>query len=345
MKKKRSIYYLFILVLLILIGWNYQLVSYGISQAYGQLTILWNTRSVEEVLKDSAVPDSVKQKIELINEIKKFAFDSLGIKKNENYTSFYDQKNKPILWVITACPPFEMKAFEWEFPLLGSFSYKGYFVHEKALAEEKKFIKEGFDTDVGEVSAWSTLGWLRDPILSSMLRRRPGSLANLIIHELTHGTLYVKSNVDFNENLASFVGDYGARKFLSEKFGADSKEFSEYEKGFRFQKEYSERTLGWAKRLDSLYKKFDSTCSYEMKRKLKEAMIDRARQDLTSYLKENNFYNTRYEKDFAKLNNAYFIDFITYRSQQNVFEEEFRTKFHSKFPAYMNYLKEKYPSL
>ncbi|HWZ21764.1 MAG TPA: aminopeptidase [Cytophagaceae bacterium] len=342
---RKKIFYSFLIILLILVSWNYKLVSYGISQGYGQLSIIWNTRPVTEVLQDSSVPDSIKKQIELINEIKKFAFDSLGIKKNENYSSFYDQKGKPILWVVTACPPFEMKAYEWEFPLLGSVSYKGYFVHEKALAEEQKFKDLGFDTDVGEVSAWSTLGWLKDPILSSMLRRKSGSLANLIIHELTHGTLYVKNNVNFNENLASFVGDFGARKFLIQKYGQESKEFIEYEKGLRFSKEYSERALRWSKKLDSLYKTFTAEMSVDVKRNYKSAIIDSARTDLIFYLKENKVYSARHEKDFAKLNNAYFIDYIMYRSQQNIFEEEFRRKFNSNFPAYMNYLKTKYPSL
>jgi predicted aminopeptidase len=178
-----------------------------------------------------------------------------------------------------------------------------------------------------------------------MLKRKPGSLANLIIHELTHGTLYVKNNVDFNENLASFVGDFGARKFLSQKYGNNSKEFLEYEKGLRFNNEYSERTLGWSKKLDSLYKSFDTTVSPEVKQKSKAVLIESAKSDLIGYLKKNNFYSARYDKEFAKLNNTYFIDFITYRSQQNIFEEEFRVKFHSDFPSYMKYLKEKYPSM
>jgi predicted aminopeptidase len=342
---KKKILYCFLFILLILALWNYKLLSYGISQGYGQLNIIWNTRPVEEVLQDATISDSIKQKIELINEIKKFAFDSLGIHRNENYTSFYDQKGKPILWVVTACPPYEMKAYEWQFPVLGSLSYKGYFAYEKALVEEKKLIAQNFDTDVGEVSAWSTLGWLKDPILSSMLRRKPGSLANIIIHELTHGTLYVKSHVDFNENLASFIGDFGARKFIKQKYGVNSKEFTEYEKGLRISKEYSERTLGWSKKLDSLYKTFTPKTSPEEKQRSKTKMIDEAKADLIFYLRENKLYNQEYEKVFKKLNNAYFVDFITYRSQQNIFEEEFRTKFNSDFPRYMKYLKEKYPSL
>ncbi len=342
--KKRIIYASLILLLLTAI-WNYQLLSYGFSQAFGQLSIIWNTRPVSEVLTDPSLPDSVRQKIELINEIKQYAFDSLGINRNKNYSTFYDQKGKPILWVVTACPPYEMKAYEWEFPLLGSFSYKGYFNHDKALAEEQLFISRGYDTDVGEVSAWSTLGWLKDPILSSMLRRKPGSLANLIIHELTHGTLYVKNNVDFNENLASFVGDQGARKFLNQKYGPGSKELTEYETGLLFTQEYSSRTLLWSKKLDSLYKSFDSSTADSFKQQQKEMLIEEAKTDLTDYLKAKHFYNKSYESVFEKLNNAYFIDYITYRSQQNIFEEEFRSRFNSDFPSYMKYLKETYPSL
>ncbi|HVD97836.1 MAG TPA: aminopeptidase [Cytophagaceae bacterium] len=342
---KKKILYAILFLVVIFCVWNYRLLAYGISQAYGQLSIVWNTRPVSEVQSDPTVADSIKQKLSLINEIKQYAFDSLGIKRNENYSTFYDQQGKPILWTVTACAPFEMKAYEWEFPILGRFSYKGYFKQGKALAEEKELQKQGYDTDVGEVSAWSTLGWLKDPVLSSMLRRKPGSLSNLIIHELTHGTLYVKNNVDFNENLASFVGDQGARKFLNYKYGAQSKELLEYEKGLRFQKEYSERALYWSKQLDSLYKTFDAKATVEYKQQQKMLMMKRARQALAAYLKENNFYNKNYEAMLQQINNAYFIDYIQYRSQQNIFEEEFRTKFNSDFPAYMKYLKETYPSL
>ena len=39
---------------------------------------------------------------------------------------------------------------------------------------------------------------------------------------MTHTTLYVKGNVTFNENLATFIGEIGAEKFLSDKFKGDS---------------------------------------------------------------------------------------------------------------------------
>ena len=66
-----------------------------------------------------------------------------------------------------------------------------------------KLKASGLDVEYSSVSGWSTLGWFGDPILSNMLKRNVGSLADLIIHELTHGTIYIKNEVEYNENLGN----------------------------------------------------------------------------------------------------------------------------------------------
>ena len=81
---------------------NWSLVTYGWGQLKGQLYIIRNVRPLEEVLLDKNFPDSLKAKIRFIDVIAKYASDSLGLKRSENYTTLYDQKNKPILLVITA---------------------------------------------------------------------------------------------------------------------------------------------------------------------------------------------------------------------------------------------------
>ena len=84
--------------------------------------------------------------------------------------------------------------------------------------KEMELLKEaGYDVGMRTVGGWSTLGWFKDPILSNMLNRSYGDLANLIIHELVHATIFVKDSVEFNENLASFIGDQGAKLFLKRK--------------------------------------------------------------------------------------------------------------------------------
>jgi predicted aminopeptidase len=55
-----------------------------------------------------------------------------------------------------------------------------------------------------------------------MLRYTDYDLVNLIIHETVHATIYIKSEADFNERLATFFGDIGAELFFKSKEGDDS---------------------------------------------------------------------------------------------------------------------------
>jgi predicted aminopeptidase len=324
--------------------WFHELLGYGIGQGYGQLKIIINTQPVEEVMQDHAFPDSLKSKLKLVQEIRKFAFDSLGINYSDNYTTVYDQKGKPLLWVVTGAEPFQLKAKEWTFPFLGTVSYKGFFDHEKAKIEELDLYKQGYDTSIGEVSGWSTLGWFKDPILSEMLKRSPGSLANLIIHELTHGTLYVKDNVNFNENLASFVGDKGALKFLEHKYGKNSKEYIQYTRSRILSKEYTNLVLKYADTLSSLYSGFTMEMSIEEKKKKKAQLLEHINNDLTNFLNLHKF-SSKKTRIMKSINNTFFLDFKRYGENLDNFEQEYRTKFNCDIKKYMDYLKNKYPSL
>jgi predicted aminopeptidase len=108
-----------------------------------------------------------------------------------------------------------------------------------------------------------------------MLEKKEGQLANLIIHELTHATLYIKNNVEYNENLASFVGDHGAREFLRYKFGTDSPQYRTYEHSKKNQAKYIQHILHGADLLDSLYKSFTYAYDKADKEKLKKELIQK----------------------------------------------------------------------
>lgn len=320
------------------------LILYGLGQLNGQVRIIWQARPIEEILEKPIFPDSIQQKLVLIQEIKRFAEDSLGLSPSENYTTVFDQKGKPILWVVTACPPFKLEAKTWDFPIAGSFSYKGFFDSLKAVQEAEIWKKEGFDVDIREVNAWSTLGWFRDPILSNMLYRKEGSLANLIIHELTHSTLYVKSDVTFNENLANFVGDVGAEIYLTSKYGKDSQELRQYLNGKQNGKadgdKFTKFVLRASQSLDSLYLGFSEKMSLEEKQKLKVQKI----QEIVNQLDTVSFANPRYKKYFGTElpNNTFFMDYKRYNEQQDLFRKDFEENFGSNFPKFLKHLKEKY---
>lgn len=339
-----------ILIIVLIISsfciWNCGVIVYGIQQGAGQLHIVNNARPMKEVLADTSFPDSLKPKLLLIEEIKKFAVDSLGIKESDNYTTVYDQKGKPSMYVVTACEPYKLKAYEWHFPFLGKFTYKGYFKKERAEKEANRLKEEGYDTEVGTAKAWSTLGWFKDPILSSMLQDEPGKIARLIIHELTHGTLYIKDSVEYNENLATFVGDQGAVLFLKYKYGVESKEMKDYIGHISDIERYANHIL---KGLDTLQKIYNSEAfqyikpnEKEVQKKLVIRKILQSADTLTFYDKSK--FKKALSPDF-EVNNTFFMTYVMYREEQNIFEEEFKTKFNSDFKKYLAYLKEKYSSL
>ncbi|GAB3022659.1 aminopeptidase [Spirosoma pulveris] len=337
-------------VLLAVVVWQWELVSYGWMQAKGQVQLLWNTKPVTDVLADPAYPDSTKQKIELIREIKRFAIDSLGLDKSGSYESFYDQQGKPILWVVTAAEPYQLIAKQWHFPIIGTFSYKGFFEKDRADSVKAELQRAGFDTRIGEVSAWSTLGFLNDPILSSFLDRPVGSLAELIIHELTHGTLFIKNSLEYNENLADFVGEYGALRFLGQKYGKNSVPYRDYLATKVFYEKYDEHILHGTRMLDSLYKSFKPTTPTVVKDSLKWQTIRQivVSSDTINDQRTATQARSVKKRSWGKLNlpnNAYFIGYLTYRKQQNRFRQEFESRFGGDFKRYLTYLKQTYPSL
>lgn len=312
------------LVIVIYLVWQHELVSYGIMQAKGQLEVLWNARPVDELLSDSKVPDSLKNKVILVQEIKEFAIDSIGLDNSGSYQSVYDQKGKPILWVITATEPFSLDDREWRFPLLGTFSYKGFFNHDKALQEKSELAEQGLDTGIRTVSAWSTLGFFDDPILSSLLFRSDGQVANTIIHELTHGTVFIKDSLRLNENIASFIGNKGAEYFLAHKYGKGATEVEDYVRYLTDRQKYVNHMLRGTDQLDSLYKSFADETAIIEKQKKKEALIQQIvmKTDTLSLITE------QYQRAVEKLkgqeelpNNTFFKSYVRYQAKLDGFEK------------------------
>ena len=342
----KKIIILVVVIISAFCAWNCSVIVYGIRQGVGQLHIVNNARPIAEVMADSTFPDSLKPKLLLIQEIRKFAVDSLGINESDNYTEVYDQKGKPAMYVVTACNPYEMKPYEWHFSFLGKFTYKGFFVKERAQKEEESLKEMGLDTELGTAKAWSTLGWFKDPILSEILKDEPGKIARLIIHELTHGTLYVKDSVEYNENLATFVGDQGAVLFLKYKYGVESKEMSDYIGHIGDIEKYSNHVLKGLSLMQNLYannsfKQLDTAPKNLQKNKLIHEILMNA--DTISFYDKKRFKKVL-SPDFTA-NNTFFLTYMMYREEQNVFEEEFRTKFNSDFKKYLAYLKGRYSSL
>ncbi len=329
------------LVIVVVCLFNCNSIWYGIQQGKGQLNIVWSAKPLQKYLDDPNYPDSLKAKIRLIDEIKRFAYDSLGIYPSKNYTKMFDQKGEPGMYVVTACEPYALKPYKWSFPIMGEFSYKGYFKKKKAVKESKKLKEEGYDTDIGEVNAWSTLGWFKDPVMSSMLKKSEGQLARLLIHELTHGTIFVKNDVQFNENLASFIGDKGAILFLENKYGRDSQVMKDYFGELSDLTKIRAHMHRAAKRLKGFYAKHEGTEPKEEKKLLIQQML--MEMDTLSLGSFKKVRAIQAQKE--DLNNTFFTDFLMYREDQEALEKIFQEEFNSDFDLYFSHLKDKYTTL
>jgi predicted aminopeptidase len=242
--------------------------------------------------------------------------DSLAYLPTDNFTTVYNQQNAPVLWVITASYPYELKAYEWNFPLVGRVSYKGFFAKEQAIKQFNKLRANGFDVDMRTVSAWSTLGWFKDPVLSSMLKRSKGGLCNLLFHELFHATYYAADSVYFNENIANFIAHKATIRFLENDTASLHEYLTRYEDNLIFTAFMQRQNA----RLREFYQNISGN-SDKLIPKLK--FIHSIADSVGSLPVKNKALDSLKKADILTRKNAYFIDFEQYDSMQESLEEAF----------------------
>ncbi len=227
--------------------------DYYLHLARGQARILWRSESIDKVLAASSTPPATVAKLRLIGELRVFARQRFGLNTGSNYTRFYDTDGQPVSWNVSACPPERFAPHLWHFPIVGALPYKGFFSRERATRERDALQALGLDVAMGAVSAYSTLGYFSDPVLSTMIDEEEGNLAELILHELTHATIYPRGQTDYSESAATFVGEAGALAFLAEKYGADAPQLQRARRRQEDAQRFSAFMKEVADSLDSLY--------------------------------------------------------------------------------------------
>lgn len=179
-----------------------------------EMRILRARRPIVELVKDSTVAPDVRAKLALVLEARAFAEDSLGLPAQEAFTRYTQLERDTLVLVLSGSARDALEPVTWWFPVVGRLPYKGYFKERDALAAERALDAAGFDTYLRPASAFSTLGWFNDPLLSTTLAADSVDLVNTVIHELTHNRYFAKGDAVFNESFANFVGARGAERFF-----------------------------------------------------------------------------------------------------------------------------------
>ena len=195
---------------------------YTLKQGAAMLGYLGKAVPVETLLAGTSGADA--EFARRVADIRSFAQEELGLRKTANYTKYVAIDRDYLAAVVSASAADSFARHEWWFPVVGSVPYKGFFNPDDARKERARLEKKGLDVWVRGVDAFSSLGWFSDPLYSYMKDYPVHRLADLIIHESLHATVFLKNHAQFNEELAEFVGSEGARLYIEKTFGEDSDE-------------------------------------------------------------------------------------------------------------------------
>ena len=225
---------------------------YLLRAGWEEAKILARRRPIRALAADVSTTTALRAKFSLVLAARTFAHDSLGLETGQSFTTYSAIDRDTLVLVLSGAYRDRLESYTWWFPVVGRVPYKGYFDFDEARRQERTLAARGLDARLGAASAFSTLGWFNDPLLPSTIRADSLTLANTVIHELTHNTFYAPGGAVFNESFANFVGARGAERFYRARGQASAadEEFARWR---------DEKVMGrfWAElygRVDSAFK-------------------------------------------------------------------------------------------
>ncbi|MFL5563058.1 MAG: aminopeptidase [Gemmatimonadaceae bacterium] len=183
---------------------------YLLRAAWEEGLVLAARRSITHVIKDKSTDATTRAKLELVLATRTFAHDSIALRTGSSFSMYSKLRRDTLVLVLSGAYRDRLQRYTWWFPIVGRVPYKGFFDYNAARKARDAMRADGFDTSLRPASAFSTLGFFNDPILSTTLEEDSLEVANTVIHELTHNTFYAPGQAVFNESFASFVGARGA---------------------------------------------------------------------------------------------------------------------------------------
>jgi predicted aminopeptidase len=290
--------------------------DYAFSAVTGQLELLVSAIPIEDALDDPDLTAEEKEKLSFIVRARDYAEQVIGLKAGRSYQRFADL-DAALAWNLSASHKAALEPYYWDIPFVGPLPYLGFFELEEAEEEARKLADMGYDTIIYEVDAYSTMGWMPDPIASPLLDRGWVSLADTIFHELLHNTVWKDGHITFNESMAVFVGRAAALEFIALEFGPDSPLLEEGRFSYEDEDRFQEFLLDLKAELIAIY---SSSMTREKKILEREEAFENARQEFTAEVLPLMNFPENYENfENLPLNNAFILLNARYNTNTQLF--------------------------
>ena len=181
----------------------------------GHFAVMRAAQPIDEVMRDQSGDILLNPRLADVQAIRQFASRELGLPDNDSYRSYADIGRPYVVWNVFATPAFSLQAKSWCLLIVGCVNYRGYYDRLDAQRLALELREEGYDTFIGGVPAYSTLGYFPDPVLNTFLRLGSTEVARTVFHELAHQLIFVQDDSLFNESFATAVENEGMRRWLS----------------------------------------------------------------------------------------------------------------------------------
>jgi predicted aminopeptidase len=281
-------------------------VLYVAQAARGQWQVVHARQPIDKIIASDKTAPALRNRLTEVRAARDFASLELSLPDNGSYRSYADLERPYVVWNVVAAPEFSVNPQRWCFPIAGCVAYRGYFNETKARKFAGSLAKEGFDTYVGGVAAYSTLGKFKDPVLNTMLGYGDDELAAIIFHELSHQLIYVANDSEFNEAFATAVEQAGLERWL--KLRGRESDLGRYKARRERQAQIIALFIAARAKLAALYRLRLAPDAMRARKAEIFATLDGQIADLEKRLG----IRTSYRNTEKGLNNAYLASIATY---------------------------------
>mgnify|MGYP001815498868 CR=1 FL=1 len=290
--------------------------TYVLRAGWEEARILADRRDIQDVIEDPATPPELQLKLGLVREVRVFAERRLGLDAGRSFRSFTATDRDTLVMVVSAAPEFELRWKTWWFPVVGRLPYKGFFNFDAAYREAEGLAEQGYDTYVRPSAAFSTLGWFPDPVLTPALRGDELSIAETVMHEITHTTFFPRGYAQFNESFANFVGHRGMIEFFCDARG-DFEPCRRAQDRWHDARVFADFFRSLREPLEQLYASDrDATEMRRMKRDIIETAVRRFETRVVRDLRSSRYGSL----DSAGIDNAWLLSRLLYYERLDDFE-------------------------